>query len=88
VLSPEVVLHDRCNLVALPIVGGLVLAGLLGAVDTLLVRKSGVVKSGWRAGGLLDKEASHQCVEHVRSATEQIVLLSLARSPRPSFCTS
>lgn len=38
VLSPEVVLHDRCNLVALPIVGGLVLAGLLGAVDTLLVR--------------------------------------------------
>lgn len=36
-LSPEVVLHDRCNLVALPIVGGLVLAGLLGAVDTLLV---------------------------------------------------
>ena len=36
-LSPEAVLHDRCNLVALPIVGGLVLAGLLGAVDTLLV---------------------------------------------------
>lgn len=40
VLSPEVVLHDRCNLVALPIVGGLVLAGLLGAVDTLLVTKA------------------------------------------------
>lgn len=40
-LSPEVVLHDRCNLVALPIVGGLVLAGLLGAVDTLLVSRGG-----------------------------------------------
>ena len=50
VLSPEVVLHDRCNLVALPIVGGLVLAGLLGAVDTLLVCAAGLLRvgGGWR----------------------------------------
>lgn len=43
-LTPQVVLHDRANLVALPTIGCMVLAGLLGYIDTLLVRR-------WRAGG-------------------------------------
>ena len=40
-LTPQVTLHDRANLVALPVVGGLVLVGLLGYCDTLLVRQKG-----------------------------------------------
>ena len=37
-LSPPVVLHDRANLVALPIISCMVVAGLLDYIDTLLVR--------------------------------------------------
>lgn len=37
VLSPQVTLHDRANLLALPVVGSLVLAGLFGYIDTMLV---------------------------------------------------
>jgi hypothetical protein len=42
VLTPQVILHDRANLVALPTIGCMVLAGLLGYMDTLLVRSSWV----------------------------------------------
>lgn len=38
VLSPQCTLHDRANLLCLPLIGSLVVAGLLGAVDTMLVR--------------------------------------------------
>ena len=40
-LAPSVVLHDRANLVALPLIGTLVLAGLLGFIDTMLVSQAG-----------------------------------------------
>lgn len=40
-LSPPVIAHDRANLVALPVIGCLVLAGLAGLIDTLLVTKVG-----------------------------------------------
>lgn len=40
VLSPPVILHDRANLVALPAIGTLVLAGLLGYIDTHLVTQA------------------------------------------------
>jgi hypothetical protein len=43
-LAPSVVLHDRANLVALPLIGTLVVAGLLGHIDTMLVSEG-----GWRA---------------------------------------
>lgn len=39
-LSPPVIAHDRANLVALPVIGCLVLAGLAGLIDTLLVTKA------------------------------------------------
>lgn len=42
-LTPQVVLHDRANLVALPTIGCMVLAGLLGYIDTLLVTKAFIV---------------------------------------------
>lgn len=38
VLTPQVVLHDRANLVVLPVMGCMVLAGLMGYIDTMLVR--------------------------------------------------
>ena len=55
-LTPQVTLHDRANLVALPIVGGLVLAGLLGYCDTLLVRGGGA--SGGAVGCRLGEVAA------------------------------
>ncbi|PSC73950.1 GTP-binding chloroplastic [Micractinium conductrix] len=39
-LSREVIMHDRANLLALPVIGTLVLAGLFGWCDTMLVTKA------------------------------------------------
>lgn len=52
-LSPPVILHDRANLIALPIIGTLVLAGLFGYIDTMLVGAAAVSVSSCGGSGLV-----------------------------------
>lgn len=81
-LSPEVVLHDRCNLVALPIVGGLVLAGLLGAVDTLLVSCRG--QSARLDGGRRGRRVAVRCCLLCRCPA--LHTHNTAKSRHPALC--